>query len=327
MGGDDQRRHRDVGGDQRSAAEPAVIAMYSRRQTTPMRDHRRGEDEPAGDGDRDREGDPGQRDERSACAVSPPAAPAPVRRARRPRGRFSAAALVARTISSSKQFAAPRLRPRPEAPLPRLELAPGMPRRPRGRSPARARRERPAPSRRTARAGSWRSAARRWCGSGGLGRASRARRGVARNSSSELTLEASRRIDDLRPAAVVEGDEEGDPLVAGGRSARPSPSRSTRSGSTPSRRPTKRIRTPSSFSSGVSASIRSPNIRISPSTSSAGRDQFSVEKEKTVSSSIPSSTASRSRALTTSAPAWCPSTTGSPRCCAQRPLPSVMIAT
>ena len=30
-------------------------------------------------------------------------------------------------------------------------------------------------------------------------------------------LEASRRIDDLRPAAVVEGDEEGDPVVPGGR--------------------------------------------------------------------------------------------------------------
>ena len=89
----------------------------------------------------------------------------------------------------------------------------------------------------------------------------------------------------------------------------------------------KRIRTPSASSSGVSAAIRSPNICISPSTSSAGRDQFSVEKEKTVSSSIPSSTASRSRALTTSAPARCPSTTGRPRCWAQRPLPSVMIAT
>ena len=41
----------------------------------------------------------------------------------------------------------------------------------------------------------------------------------------------------------------------------------------------KRIRTPSSCSSGVSSAIRSPNIRINPSTSSAGRDQFSVEKE------------------------------------------------
>src|SRR5215211_1427593 len=103
--------------------------------------------------------------------------------------------------------------------------------------------------------------------------------------------------------------------------------RSTSAGSTPSRRPTNRIRTPSCFSSGVSVAIRSPNIRINPSTSSGGRLQFSVEKEKTVSSSIPSSAASRSRSLTTSAPARWPSITGSPRCCAQRPLPSVMIAT
>src|SRR3954454_20943627 len=42
---------------------------------------------------------------------------------------------------------------------------------------------------------------------------------------------------------------------------------------------------------------------------------------------MPSCAASRSRALTTSAPAWWPSTGGRPRAWAQRPLPSVMIAT
>src|SRR4051812_1102966 len=42
---------------------------------------------------------------------------------------------------------------------------------------------------------------------------------------------------------------------------------------------------------------------------------------------MPSCAASRSRALTTSAPAWWPSTSGRPRAWAQRPLPSVMIAT
>src|SRR3954471_4579941 len=42
---------------------------------------------------------------------------------------------------------------------------------------------------------------------------------------------------------------------------------------------------------------------------------------------MPRSTASRRRALTASAPARWPSTTGRPRACAQRPLPSVMIAT
>ena len=40
-----------------------------------------------------------------------------------------------------------------------------------------------------------------------------------------------------------------------------------------------RIRTPSSRSSGVSRSIRCENIRISAVTSSAERDQFSVENE------------------------------------------------
>src|SRR3954447_16752647 len=88
-----------------------------------------------------------------------------------------------------------------------------------------------------------------------------------------------------------------------------------------------RMRTPSCWSSGVSDRIRSENIRMSAVTSSAGRDQFSVENEYTVSSRTPSSAASRSRAFTVSAPARWPSTTGSPRACAQRPLPSVMMAT
>ena len=88
-----------------------------------------------------------------------------------------------------------------------------------------------------------------------------------------------------------------------------------------------RIRTPSSCSSGVSASIRRSNIAIRPDTSSSGRLQFSVENEYTVNSLTPKSTASRSRALTTSAPASWPAIVGSPRLRAQRPLPSVMIAT
>jgi hypothetical protein len=50
-------------------------------------------------------------------------------------------------------------------------------------------------------------------------------------------------------------------------------------GETPSRRPRKRMRTPSWSSSGVSPRIRSENIAISALTSSSGRDQFSVENE------------------------------------------------
>jgi hypothetical protein len=60
--------------------------------------------------------------------------------------------------------------------------------------------------------------------------------------------------------------------------------------------------------------MRRENIAIKPSTSGRGRVQFSVENEYTVSSSTPSSTASRRRALTTSAPASCPASTGRPRC-------------
>ncbi len=54
---------------------------------------------------------------------------------------------------------------------------------------------------------------------------------------------------------------------------------SINSGSTPSRRPTKRIFTPWSCSSGVSSMMRALKSAISASTSSCGRDQFSVENE------------------------------------------------
>jgi hypothetical protein len=54
---------------------------------------------------------------------------------------------------------------------------------------------------------------------------------------------------------------------------------SSRAGVTRSRRPMKRMRTPSSSSSGVSLAMRWENMRISAVTSSAGRDQFSVENE------------------------------------------------
>jgi hypothetical protein len=55
------------------------------------------------------------------------------------------------------------------------------------------------------------------------------------------------------------------------------PIRSRSCSETSWRRPMKRTWTPSSSSSGVSESISSANIDIRPSTSSAGRDQFSVE--------------------------------------------------
>src|SRR4051794_21189245 len=103
--------------------------------------------------------------------------------------------------------------------------------------------------------------------------------------------------------------------------------RSCRCSDTSSRRPTKRIRTPSSFSSGVSEMISSANIAINPSTSSLGRAQFSVENAYTVSSVTPSFTASLTVCFSVLAPCRWPARTGSPRASAQRPFPSMMIAT
>ena len=63
------------------------------------------------------------------------------------------------------------------------------------------------------------------------------------------------------------------------------------------------------------------------STSSAGRVQFSVEKANSVSTGMPSSPAPRTTRRTASAPRRWPATRGRPRAFAQRPLPSMMMAT
>ena len=147
---------------------------------------------PAGDRDRDREDDPGDRDEdppRPSPRASGAGRGGGRRRARGPLlgdGRVvEFLEVIDRAVElggagcAAPPVLAVRRTPsaRPE-PAPALgELGERLPRRPRGRSRARARRGRRAPSRRTARAGSWRSAARRWSVSGGRGRASRARRG------------------------------------------------------------------------------------------------------------------------------------------------------
>ncbi len=88
VGGDDQRRDRDVGGDAGSAAPRPVIVRYSRRQSTPIADHRDREDEAAGDGDRDREDDRRDRDEDAfdRLAIGAALAPWPARRPWRPFG-------------------------------------------------------------------------------------------------------------------------------------------------------------------------------------------------------------------------------------------------
>jgi hypothetical protein len=87
--------------------------------------------------------------------------------------------------------------------------------------------------------------------------------------------EAGGGVEDLGPAAVVEGDEQCDAVVG----ASALSICSSRAPETRSRRPMNRMRTPSASSSGVSRRMRSENMRMSAVTSSAGRDQFSVEKE------------------------------------------------
>ena len=59
----------------------------------------------------------------------------------------------------------------------------------------------------------------------------------------------------------------------------------------------------------------------------AGRDQFSELKEKIVRYRMPSSLAARTTRRNASTPRRWPSARGKPRAAAQRPLPSMMIAT
>src|SRR5262245_58303616 len=89
----------------------------------------------------------------------------------------------------------------------------------------------------------------------------------------------------------------------------------------------KRVRTPSRARSGSSRSIVSTKISINASTSSVGRDQFSVENAYTQSDSTPRSIAASTERRSARVPARCPAATGRRRRLAQRPLPSMMIAT
>jgi hypothetical protein len=68
-------------------------------------------------------------------------------------------------------------------------------------------------------------------------------------------------------------------------------------------------------------------MSISASTSSPDRDQFSVENAYTASDSTPTSIAVSTIGRSAWDPARCPSATPTPRALAQRPLPSMMIAT
>src|SRR5829696_2359605 len=88
----------------------------------------------------------------------------------------------------------------------------------------------------------------------------------------------------------------------------------------------KRVATPCLARSGSSRSIVSMKISMSASTSSGGRDQFSVENAKTQTDSTPRSIAASTVRRSAFVPDRCPAATGSLRRLAQRPFPSMMIA-
>ena len=139
--------------------------------------------------------------------------------------------------------------------------------------------------------------------------------------------EAPERIDDLRPAGVVEGDVELQPRPAGGRrerrlrwiaASRPAVRRAGRGAG--------RGR-PARASSSVSLRIACSSRPKSPATSSSERAQFSRLKAYSESIGTPRRTTWRRSVRIASTPAAWPSS--SARWCrrAQRRLPSMMIAT
>src|SRR6185437_14495865 len=96
----------------------------------------------------------------------------------------------------------------------------------------------------------------------------------------------------------------------------------------------RRVRSPSIFtraccadSSAVSLAMNSSSSSISASISPRGRCQFSCEKAKSESTSSPHSMAPSTTSRTAFMPDRCPSGRGRLRSRAQRPFPSMMIAT
>src|SRR5216683_522910 len=87
----------------------------------------------------------------------------------------------------------------------------------------------------------------------------------------------------------------------------------------------KRMPFASSFSTSCSSARRKSCMRNV--TSSGGRRQFSLEKAKSVRYSIPRSAHAFTTSRTVSTPLRCPATRGRNRFFAQRPFPSMMIAT
>src|SRR3989442_6547800 len=113
----------------------------------------------------------------------------------------------------------------------------------------------------------------------------------------------------------------------------PRVSRSTRStaarapGASRDRSPSTCTTTPWSRSSRTSAAMYSSSRLIRAEISVGGRCQFSSEKANSVSTSTPASIAPSTTSRTAFMPARCPRGRGRCRSSAQRPLPSMMMAT
>ena len=88
-----------------------------------------------------------------------------------------------------------------------------------------------------------------------------------------------------------------------------------------------RTRTPLRCSSARSLRMKRRSSPIRSRISAGGRDQFSELKEKMVRMPMPRSPAARTVRRSASTPRRCPSPRGRPRAAAQRPLPSMMMAT
>src|SRR5207237_1087131 len=73
--------------------------------------------------------------------------------------------------------------------------------------------------------------------------------------------------------------------------------------------------------------VRGDRVLVDPARVDPGRDQFSVENAYTVSERTPRSIAASTVRRSARVPARWPATTGRPRRLAQRPFPSMMIAT
>src|SRR5712691_7830310 len=97
--------------------------------------------------------------------------------------------------------------------------------------------------------------------------------------------------------------------------------------SSPSRSPMTRTFTLLLWSSARSCRMNRRNSPISSRISARGRSQFSELNEKMVRTPMPSSPAARTVLRSASTPRRWPSLRGRPRAAAQRPLPSMMMAT